>query len=60
MITLADTLGVSAKVDIEAAFAPASAAGRKAGEVMIGTLKLDGADTEAVRKALTEELAKLA
>ena len=34
-------------------------AGRKAGEVMIGTVKLDGADTEAVKRVLTEELAKL-
>ena len=28
--------------------------------ILAQTLKLDGADTEAVRKALTEELAKLA
>ena len=59
MISLADALGVASRVDIEAAYAPASAAGRKAGEVMIGTVKLDGADTEAVKRVLTEELAKL-
>ncbi len=59
MISLADALGVSSRVDIEAAYAPASAAGRKAGEVMIGTVKLDGADTEAVKRVLAEELAKL-
>ncbi len=59
MISLADALGVSSRVDIEAAYAPASATGRKAGEVMIGTVKLDGADMEAVKRVLAEELAKL-
>jgi len=51
-----ESMGVADKVDIEAAYCPASVTDRKAGDVIIGDVHVDGADSAKVMKVLTEQL----
>jgi len=49
-------MDVADKVDIEAAYCPASVTDRKAGDVIIGDVHVDGSDSMKVMKVLAEQL----
>ncbi|OQA85428.1 MAG: NADP-reducing hydrogenase subunit HndC [Lentisphaerae bacterium ADurb.Bin242] len=51
-----ESMDVADKVDIEAAYCPASITDRKAGDVIIGDVHLDGSDSMKVMKVLAEQL----